>query len=459
MPGEPRATEHRVKSVKSSLSFISVTILSCMTTTIHAQDLTEAWVNEPMPVGIQIISTEIAGPTFADADGRTFYVWPLKAMRAGITGDAPGKSDCKNEKLILTAGLMSPYPPGLALPNAETRPTCTDIWPPVLAAENAQEVGNWSIIQRDDATQQWAYKDQAVYTYTRDPAPGDVFGTDIQEESGSLDRPAYRRSIGPMSLTPPGFAVAPRVMGMGRTLTTDEGWSIYVNEQDTEESTICHDECTLTWVPILSPALAIPQGEWGMFERSPGEYQWTFRSKPLYRYEPDPKTQGVEGADVPGWSNVYTQKAPAYPESFTVQTGFVGDVLGDSRGRTIYTYNCTEDTFDQLRCDHPDDTQVYRKAMCGAGDQGKCLENWLYVEAMPGEASRSRSWSIVSIDTGTGHYATPDQQNSIRVWAWRGRPVYTFSDDQQPGDTYGSDVGEVRGQKNGLQAFILRNYF
>jgi predicted lipoprotein with Yx(FWY)xxD motif len=81
------------------------------------------------------------------------------------------------------------------------------------------------------------------------------------------------------------------------------------------------------------------------------------------------------------------------------------------------------------------------------------------VEALPGEASRSSSWSIVSIDLSTGHYANPDQQNSIRVWAWRSRPVYNFSDDQQPGDTYGSDVGEARGQKNGLQAFILRNYF
>jgi predicted lipoprotein with Yx(FWY)xxD motif len=242
-------------------------------------------------------------------------------------------------------------------------------------------------------------------------------------------------------------------------LTTDEGWSVYVNERDTASSTICHDECTQTWIPILAPALAQPQGEWGKFERSPGVSQWTYRGKPLYRYAPDPITQGVAGADVPGWSNVFTQEAPAYPERFTVQTGFVGDVLADANGRTIYTYICAEDTLDQLRCDHPDDTQVYRKAMCGGGDQKRCLENWPYVEALPGEASRSHSWSIVSIDPTTGHFANPEQQNSIRVWAWLGRPVYTFAEDQQPGDTYGSDVGETRGRKNGLQAFILRNYF
>jgi hypothetical protein len=78
---------------------------------------------------------------------------------------------------------------------------------------------------------------------------------------------------------------------------------------------------------------------------------------------------------------------------------------------------------------------------------------------MPGEISKSNSWNIVAINPKTGHQASPGQKNAIQVWAFRDRPVYTFADDRTPGDTYGSSVGETRGQKNGLVAFILRNDF
>ena len=47
----------------------------------------------------------------------------------------------------------------------------------------------------------------------------------------------------------------------------------------------------------------------------------------------------------------------------------------------------------------------------------------------------------------------------MRVWAYRDRPVYTFSGDKQPGDLNGAGTGEWRGQRNGLQAFWLRDDF
>ena len=31
----------------------------------------------------------------------------------------------------MTAGLMSPYPPGIKLPELDSRPRCTDLWQPV----------------------------------------------------------------------------------------------------------------------------------------------------------------------------------------------------------------------------------------------------------------------------------------------------------------------------------------
>ncbi|MEQ8207781.1 MAG: hypothetical protein RIA65_16520 [Woeseia sp.] len=42
---------------------------------------------EPLPPGFQVVSTELDGPVFADAEGRTFYKWPQRDLRNGGTGD------------------------------------------------------------------------------------------------------------------------------------------------------------------------------------------------------------------------------------------------------------------------------------------------------------------------------------------------------------------------------------
>src|SRR6202012_1461311 len=98
-------------------------------------------------------------------------------------------------------------------------------------------------------------------------------------------------------------------------------------------------------------------------ERAPGVKQWTFRGKPLYTNieEENQITVGTiwsqDGSDTPGWHNVYEQTAPPPPKEFTIQTSIAGLVLADSKGKTIYYYNCGDNTQDQLACDHPDTTQ------------------------------------------------------------------------------------------------------
>ena len=181
-----------------------------------------------------------------------------------------------------------------------------------------------------------------------------------------------------------------------------------------------------------APAMAQEQGEWSIIEGSPGVRQWAFRDNPLYTYVLDSRSWSLEGSANPGWSNVYTQRVPPPPESFTVQDTIAGQVLADASGMTIYTYVCGDDSQDQLACDHPDDTQVYRLAMCGAGDAGKCLQYWPYVEAPADASSQSRAWSVVSIDPGTGKFAAAEQVDAISVWAFRDRPVYTYGPDENP---------------------------
>ena len=413
----------------------------------------EQYVDVPMPPGFRVENTELDGPVFADTAGRTLYEWPLHKQRNGYSGETPGTPACYDEVLTVTAGLMSPYPPGIALPDLDTRPSCTDLWPPVYAPEDAEPVGAWSIVERKDGTRQWAYEEQPLYTSVRDREPGDVLGGTKREYGG--DSPANRVPVAPPSNVPPGFAV--KTTTNGRLLTTDKNESIYTFEGDTAEKTACYAECAHTWKPAVAPALARARGEWSILERSPGVRQWVFRGMPLYTYALDQHSWSLQGSDVPGWNNVYTQSAPSAPDSFTVQKTLAGDVLADARGMTVYTYVCGDDSADQLACDHPDDTQVYRLAMCGGGDPARCREYWPYVEAANGAVSNSRAWSVISIDPRTGHRAAPEQADALSVWAYRDRPVYTFGGDLEPGDVNGGGTGEWRGQRNGLQAFWLRD--
>ena len=413
----------------------------------------ESYVEVPMPPGFGVQATELEGPVFTDNEDRTLYIWPLHKQRNGYSGESPGTPRCYDEVLTVTAGLMSPYPAGIELPDLDNRPSCTDLWPPVLADEDAKAVGDWSIVTRRDGQRQWAFREQPIYTSVRDQQPGDVLGGTSREYGG--DSPANRVPIGPPPLVPPGFSVTTTTSG--RLLTTDKNESIYAHVDDTPDQSRCDNECLLTWRPVLAPALASARDDWALLERSPGVRQWVFRGKPLYTYALDQHSWSMQGGDEPGWGNVYTQRTPPFPDSFTVQESLAGDVLADSSGMTVYTYVCGDDSADQLACDHPDDPQAYRLAMCGGGDAKKCLAYWPYVRAGVDAESRSGAWSVMAIDPATGHRAAPEEPSAVRVWAYRDRPVYTFSGDERPGDLNGAGTGEWRGQRNGLQAFWLRD--
>jgi predicted lipoprotein with Yx(FWY)xxD motif len=434
-----------------TIIFLLALVLS-FTNQSAAETLVEQFVDEPMPQGFRVEASELEGPVIADANGRTIYTWPSHVQRNGYSGETQGNPACYDEVLTVTAGLMSPYPPGIVLPELDSRPSCMNLWPPVIAAEGAEEVGKWTIIERKDGLLQWSHNEHPLYTSVHDKVAGDVLGGTTRVYGG--DSPAIRVPLTPPSRMPPGFAV--KTTTVGRLLTTDTTHSVYVYDPDTPERSMCNGDCARTWEPVLAPSMAKSRGEWSIFERSPGLRQWAFRQQPLYTYVLDQHTWSLEGSDVSGWSNVYTQLSPVPPSEFTVQETLAGEVLADAEGRTLYTYNCGDDSADQLACDHPNDTQIYRLAMCG-GDAEKCLTNWPYVEAAAGEVVTSRSWSVVSIDPKTGHYAAPEQTDALLVWAYRDRPIYTYGADKNPGDLHGAGTGEWRAQRNGLEAIWLRD--
>lgn len=434
--------------IRTRLVFVLSVLLAGLATPGAAR---EAWIPEALPEGFSVRQTVIDGPVFADARGRTLYRWPFKVMRNGITGDPRGESNCGSEPARLSGGLMSPYPPGLLMPELETRPACADVWPPALADAGAKEVGRWSIITRKDGRRQWALDGSALYTSVLDQRPGEVIGSYTGNHRGDL--PALREPVGPASDLPPGFTVASSYRG--RVLRTERGFSVYAPER---AAFVCDAACLQLWQPVPAPASARPRGDWKLVTRDTGELQWSFRGKPLYRYLQDPRPRAQDGTDQPGWDLVYVHEAPPAPSGFTAQPTTGGLVLADAAGRTIYTYGCGDDAPDQLGCDHPTQPQLYRLALCGAGSAERCLQNFPYVPAAKG-ARASGLWSVISIHPLTGRFAASGEPGALKVWAYRQRPVYTYAGDERPGDINADNYGEFRAQRQGYSAIWLRNDF
>lgn len=417
----------------------------------------ESYVPVPMPPGIKVVQTELDGPVFATAEGMTIYTWPLGGLRNGNAGDRrkSGVSTCDDTVFQETSGLMSPYPPGFLLPDLDKRKSCEQLWKPVLAPADAKTVGKWTIAKRKNGDSQWAYDGYPIYTSDRDRQPGDVLGGTNSIAGGAQG--VVRYPIGPPPDVPPELSIIP--FRTGHLLLNNKGFSVYSSDADTATKSSCTAKCLEEWIPVLAPQTAKARGDWSVLERSPGIKQWVYRGKPLYTYALEKRTRSFTGSDVPGWQNVFTQRALPPPEEFTVQDSHIGQVLADASGKTIYVYACNDDALDQQTCDNPDSPQAYRMAICGNGDPKVCLETFPYVKASAGARSESRLWSVMTIDPMTGLRAEPGQPGAIQVWAYRDRPVYTHGKDRKPGDAEGDSWGEFNGQRNGYKAFWLRDDF
>ena len=94
-----------------------------------------------MPKGVQTRKTDAGQTILADSKGMTLYTFDK---------DAQGKSNCSGG--------------------------CATNWPPLAAAAMDKDMGDYTVVTRDDGSKQWAYKGKPLYTWAKDTKPGDVTG-------------------------------------------------------------------------------------------------------------------------------------------------------------------------------------------------------------------------------------------------------------------------------------------
>lgn len=415
-----------------------------------AEDPVEAYVAEPVPPGIHVEQTEMSGPVYADSRGRTLYRWAAQYVgakhietcddeRVGVSSSYPGGDRNANGEIF--------YPEGV-LPEANKRPTCAQVWPPVPAPADAVAVGRWTVFVRPDGFRQWALDGYPLYTSVLDHQSGDVNGGTV----GYMHGDYARFPVGPPPEVPPGFAVISSPLG--RLLVTTDS-AVFVSDYDTPQHSNCNTNCSKIWVPLIAAQLERAQGNWSFAKRGQGIKQWAYNGKPLYTFSMDEHRFGLAGTAVAGWHPVILKPPPRPPSWVTVQDTPVGLVMADAHGMALYMYNCVEPANGDLACDNPDTTQVYRLWMCGYNDAKRCLRTWPLVPASADAKATDHTWGVAWIDVLTGHRTTEGQPNAMHVWTYRGRPIYTFAGDT-PGHIKGDAIGETWGERNGFKAFRIR---
>lgn len=93
----------------------------------------------------KVVDTAL-GKTLADGQGMTLYTFAK---------DSEGKSACNGP--------------------------CAQNWPPLMATADAESANGYTVITREDGSQQWAYQGKPLYTWINDTKPGDTTGDGVNQ--------------------------------------------------------------------------------------------------------------------------------------------------------------------------------------------------------------------------------------------------------------------------------------
>ncbi len=376
--------------------------------------LSEATAGAPMPENVGIFLSDF-GPVFTDSSGMTLYTSGRDVRR--------GVSECNDTRM--TVGLMGDTTFKYPLPDFDKRKTCAQKWPPFLASSDAKAAGKWTVITRADGARQWAYDGRPLYRSIKDKAPGDVNGGGFM--------PAKARLEG----APP--SVGTEQTRAGLVLATNpDGRTLYTFDSSTAPSKSgCDAECMSTWQPWLAPALGVGRGaDWTVIRRADGTKQWVYKGKPLYTNVKDVGRGSIAGEGIEGWRLALLKAAPEAPPGIIIKRLPSGDrVYANAEGSSLYTFSCNEEAPDDLSCDDPGDSSIYFTAICGGPE--RCAEIFRPLTAPKNAKADGNIWSIRTINPNDPLKIVTDETTAVRVWAYRGRPIFTYARDRSPKDSNG----------------------
>jgi predicted lipoprotein with Yx(FWY)xxD motif len=369
------------------------------------------------------------GMIWVTPSGMTLYTY-------AADDTTPGKSRCSN----IPVREYSEEQSGLGMVpviGADIQKSCAAKMPPYLAAADASPSEDFGFIERTEGGKQWTYRGHPLYLSIRDHQPGDRNALSV---SGFGFRGAFRLAVAPLEL-PAGLKLIARDDGL--TLATADYRPVFTPRAGlpTKVCAGCEDDLFKT---AQAPAMATVSGDWSIVDAGAGRHQYAFKGKPLYIAPNSMSDTDIE--ETGQWQAVVYRKGPGIPDAIRTQFALIGGVYTDKQGHTLYTYNCNSPARDGTRCDEPGDPAGYWVALCGAPEE--CAKRWHPYLAAQG-ARPVGAWSIVDITypvykDSPGVVYPPDLPH-VKVWAYRGTPLWTYYEDKAPGDLWGHWIKWIGG--------------
>lgn len=275
---------------------------------------------------------------------------------------------------------------------------CALTHPPLLSSNTQEQIpSDWSLINREDGVQQWAYKERPLYRFVRDSYAGAAYG-----EGGG-----WTVTFIPIR-TPPELSINGTTSG--HVLASPSGLTLYTPPEDSHSAAFeCRDDCLETWLPLKAPWAAINSDNFSVHARADGIYQWAYRNKPLYQYAYDSAPGDLNGAGFDGWKAMVLEPAPPIPTWVNIVGSDGGKLYANSNGMTLYTLNVERNN---------DPLQALGSNACDA----RCLSDGWNAVTAESLAAPVGKWSVIETENGT------------LQWAYLGLPLYTSKDETRPGE-------------------------
>ena len=373
----------------------------------------------------------------------------------------------------LTERLVLASPTGLPLYTFQndTKPgksactgECATAWPPLVAPRNARKTTDWSVVKRNDGTQQWAFRGKPLYTFVKDTAPYAPLQDAIKpppavpavavtpKDAAAAGAP---KTEAPAVAAPPkgdalgegiggvwsiaavepakwtklvaGISVAEVIAASGQVLVSTKGTPLYVFSGGDAGS--LSDQ----WTPVIAAEIDLPVGEFSIASRADGTPQWAFRKMPLYTFNGDVEVGDVNGDGLVPGMNPAVILSYFRPSQIAVRRDERrGGVLVEaSSGKTLYA---RDRAVWNARAAH-----YARGETRGAPEVGTsigltgcdvaCEKTWPPLLAAR-DAQVSGYWSVLGRDDGT------------QQWAYRGFPLYTRAG-EPPGQVLHHDTYDL----------------
>ncbi len=206
------------------------------------------------------------------------------------------------------------------------------------------------------------------------------------------------------------------------------GVALYTYDKDVEPGKpTCVDDCAKAWPAAIAPRGVKASGAWSLITRDGGAKQWAFKGKPLYTFVKDAKPGDATGNGAQNglWHSVAFRPTTdiKLPAGFAVDVvrRLNGQALVDAGKRTVYFF----------------DGKAPPETNCKVSS---CVVRWTPVAA-------------AEIARPVGDFTIVTAADSTRQWAYKGKPLFTFSGDLVKGDAHGEGVD---GKWHGM---VLSRYF